>query len=94
MWGGIRDSDDDSATGKASFILFIIFLFITPVIATLIQLAVSRRREYLADASGALLNRNPDALADALLKISGDSKILSKASNAVSYTHLAAKHII
>ncbi|MGB4966311.1 MAG: M48 family metallopeptidase, partial [Microgenomates group bacterium] len=85
MWGGIRDSDDDSATGKASFILFIIFLFITPIIATLIQLAVSRRREYLADASGALLNRNPDALADALLKISGDSKILSKASNATAH---------
>ncbi len=85
MWGGVRDSDDDSASGKASFILFIIFLFITPIIATLIQLAVSRRREYLADASGALLNRNPDALADALLKISGDSKILSKASNATAH---------
>ncbi len=83
LWGG--DSDNDSGSGKFGFILFIIFLFITPIIATLIQLAVSRRREYLADASGALLNRNPDALADALKKIAGDPKVMRTATNATAH---------
>ena len=67
---------------------FIIFLFITPVLATLIQLAITRRREYLADATGALLNRNPDALANALIKISGDSKPLTRASNATAHLYI------
>ena len=81
LWGG----DDDNTGGKLGMIFFILFLFITPLIATLIQLAVSRRREYLADASGALLNRNPDALASALEKISGDTLILKTASNATAH---------
>lgn len=51
-------------------IVFIISLVIAPFIATIIQLAISRKREYLADATGSLLTRNPDALASALNKIS------------------------
>jgi heat shock protein HtpX len=60
-------------------------LLITPLLATLIQLAISRRREFLADASGALLSRNPDALAAALAKISDDPHILHNASNATAH---------
>lgn len=82
MWG---NSDDNSSGRKAGFVLFIIFMFITPIVATLIQLAVSRRREYLADASGALLNRNPDALAAALHKISADPHVMRTASNATAH---------
>lgn len=85
FWGGMRDNDDNGGNSPLGMILFILFLFITPLIATLIQLAVSRKREYLADASGALLNRNPDALADALAKIAGDGHVLRTATNATAH---------
>jgi heat shock protein HtpX len=62
---------------------------ISPIIATIIQLAVSRRREYLADATGAYLTRNPDALADALIKISGDRRPLRTASNATAHLFIS-----
>lgn len=86
FWGGIRSGDNDDDRGsQLGMIVFILFLAVTPIIATLIQLAVSRKREYLADASGALLNRNPDALADALAKISNDPKLLHTATNATAH---------
>lgn len=80
---------DNNREGNAlGLLIFIILLILTPIIATLIQLAVSRRREYLADASGALLNRNPDALANALIKISHDPAILKTASNATAHMYI------
>lgn len=84
LWGGLQE-DEDRRAGAVGLVLFLLFLFITPLLATLIQLAVSRRREYLADASGALLNRNPDALANALSKIAGDPHLLHTASNATAH---------
>lgn len=71
-WGGRRDRDEEGGSkNPIMFILLIVALIITPIVATLIQLAISRRREYLADASGALLTRYPLGLARALEKISG-----------------------
>jgi len=69
MWWG--DSRDDNNRDRSPFfaILFIIVLIITPIVATLIQLAISRKREFLADASGVLITRNPEGLASALEKI-------------------------
>lgn len=80
--------DDRSDSNPLVIILVILLLILTPIISTLIQLAVSRKREYLADASGALLNRNPDALADALIKISHDPAILKTASNATAHMYI------
>jgi heat shock protein HtpX len=72
-WGGLggRDDEDHGGRNPLMFALLIVALIITPIVATLIQLAVSRRREFLADASGALLTRYPEGLARALEKISG-----------------------
>ncbi len=83
FWGG--GDSDDSRGNAIGMVVFIIFLIITPILATLIQLCISRKRELLADATGSLLNRNPDALANALIKISGDPQPLMRASNATAH---------
>jgi heat shock protein HtpX len=57
-------------------------------LATLIQLAISRRREFLADASGALLTRYPEGLANALVKIENDPHQLESASNATAHMYI------
>lgn len=80
-----RDSDDRDNRNPIMLILFILALILMPIAATLIQLAVSRKREFLADASGALLNRNPDALANALIKISDDKHMLRTATASTSH---------
>ena len=64
MFGGNRDSDNKA--GTVLMIVGIILAILAPIFASLIQLAISRKREYLADASGALLTRYPEGLANAL----------------------------
>lgn len=74
LWGGAR-RDRDSGGGNAQLIFIVIGLvlaLLAPFIAQLIKLAISRKREYLADASGAMLTRYPEGLASALEKIKGD----------------------
>jgi len=76
---------DDNKKGNGIFILIALVLAIlAPIVATVIQLAVSRRREFLADADGALLTRYPDGLADALLKIADDRHVLKHANTATA----------
>lgn len=86
FWGG--DRDRDSRGNQIFIIIGLIAAILAPIAATLIQLAVSRRREYLADAAGALLTRYPDGLADALLKIASDPKPLKHASNATAHFYI------
>ena len=86
FWGGFRNDDErDSRTQLFFFVIAIILAIIAPIIASLIQLAVSRKRELLADASGALLTRYPEGLASALEKISKDPRPLKTASNATAH---------
>ena len=66
----------------------IVLAILAPIIGTLIQLAISRRREFLADASSALLTRYPDALASALLKISQDREPLEVANKATAHLYI------
>ncbi|MBI1838967.1 MAG: M48 family metallopeptidase, partial [Candidatus Colwellbacteria bacterium] len=74
FWGGIRNRDNDRGNaGTVIFIFAIALSILAPIAATLMQLAISRKREFLADASGALLTRYPEGLAKALEKISMDS---------------------
>jgi len=88
-WGGStrRRSDRDSSGGGAGWIALIglVLAILAPLAATLIQLAVSRRREYLADAEGAVLTRYPDGLADALEKIAADPEPLHSANKATAH---------
>jgi heat shock protein HtpX len=70
FWGGVRGrSNDNSGAGVILLVFSIIAIILAPIAAQLIELAISRRREYLADASGALLTRYPEGLASALQKI-------------------------
>src|SRR2546429_1796612 len=91
FWGG-RGRDRDRGGGGAAAILLIVALVLavlTPIIAQLIQLAVSRQREYMADASGALLTRYPAGLANALRKIAADKDALEVANKATAPLYIA-----
>jgi heat shock protein HtpX len=88
MWGGLNRDRDDRNSGNLQAIFLIIGIvlaILSPVVATIIQLAVSRKRELLADASGVLLTRYPEALASALEKLSNDPHSLKSASNATAH---------
>ncbi len=89
FFGGRRRSNNDN--NQVSAILAIaglILAILSPIAATLIQLAISRRREYLADASGALLTRYPEGLASALRKIASDQEPLETANNATAHLYI------
>jgi len=79
---------DDNRAGGLMMVVALIMAILAPIIATLIQLSISRKREFLADASGALLTRNPDALAEALLKISTDKEPLEVANKATAHLYI------
>ncbi len=88
LWGGGRHSD--SKQGNAIMaVLAIAAIVLAPLAAKLIQLAVSRRREYLADASGALLTRYPEGLAGALEKIGGYAAPLRSANVATAHLFIS-----
>lgn len=87
LGGGRRSKDSDSASGIISLIAIILTL-LSPIIAQLIQLAISRRREYLADASSAKLTRQPGALASALRKLSADTEPLEAANKATAHLYI------
>lgn len=86
--GGNRDRESGQL-GVIIFAVGFVFLLLSPLFATLIQLAVSRRREYAADASGALLTRYPDGLANALEKIAHDQEPLEVANKATAHLYIA-----
>lgn len=87
-WGGGR-SRDDGEGGNILAIVGIVFIVLSPIIATLIQLAISRKREYLADASGALLTRYPEGLASALAKIQAYGRPMRTANNATAHMYIS-----
>lgn len=86
IWGG-RNRDNNS--NPIMSVIAIVLAIITPIVAQIIQLAISRQREYLADASGALLTRYPEGLASALEKISHDEEPLEVANNATASLYFA-----
>ena len=90
LWYGGNRRDRESSNAQSIFLFIgIILAVLSPIIATLIQLAVSRKREFLADASGALLTRYPEGLASALEKIARDKEALEAANNATAHLYIS-----
>jgi len=85
---GRRNSRDSS--GLIMMLLGVIAAILAPIAATLIRLAISRKREFLADASGALLTRYPEGLARALEKISNDPTPLKTANTSTSHLYISS----
>ncbi len=89
MFGGGRRRDDREG-GGVLLILGIVGMILAPIVASLIQLAISRRREYLADASGALVTRFPEGLARALEKIASYGAPMRHASTATAHLYISS----
>jgi len=91
-WGGGRKKDNDQGSGQIQIIMFaagIVLALLSPLIAQLIQLAISRRREFLADASGVAMTKNPEGLIKALEKISQDKEPLEAANKATAHLYFS-----
>ncbi len=88
-WGGMGRDEEREQRNPFMLIFVIVVLILTPIVATLIQLAVSRRREFLADASGVLLTRYPEGLVRALEKISADPHVLKTATTSTAHLFIA-----
>lgn len=86
--GGRRDSRDSS--GAVLLVLGILAAILAPLAASLIKLAISRKREFLADATGALLTRYPEGLARALEKISQDQNPMRVANNSMAHLFISS----
>ncbi len=89
FYGGGRRKRDSRGSGGILILLGIIGAVLAPLVATLIRSAISRKREFLADASGALLTRYPEGLARALEKISQDKNSLRRADNSSAHLYIA-----
>lgn len=88
LWGG-RGRDDNERSNPALMIIAVAFIVLAPIVATLLQLAISRKREFLADASGALLTRYPEGLANALRKIGSYQAPMRRANNATAHLFIS-----
>jgi len=88
VWFKGRDREDRGNSQAIFMLIGIVLAILSPIIATLIQLAISRKREFLADASGVLLTRYPEGLASALEKISRDREPLEAANNATAHLYI------
>ncbi len=90
FWGGSRDDDNNSSSSGLFMVLGIVAAILAPLVATLIQLAISRKREYLADATGALTTRYPEGLASALEKIAAHGSVLKRQNTSTAHLFFAS----
>jgi len=86
IFGG---GDNDRNKNPILMIVAVVLIVLSPIVATLIQLAISRKREFLADASGALLTRYPEGLASALQKIGSYAQPMRRANNATAHLYIS-----
>lgn len=89
FWGRIKDNDDDNNKANGFLMLLgLIFLILSPIFGTLMQLALSRKREYLADSTAVEFTRNPDGLISALQKLENDPNELETANSATANMYI------
>ena len=86
--GGRRNQDDRNSSGAIFLVLGFAFAILSPIIAQIIQLAISRRREFLADASSIKLTRQPSGLISALKKLGADKEPLEAANKATAHLYI------
>ena len=90
FWGGPRRGRDNDNNGNPILMLIgLIFLILSPIFGKLMQLAISRKREFLADATAIQFTRNPDGLISALEKISDDPNELKSANKSTENMYIA-----
>lgn len=87
MWwgGGGGDRDRGGGLGLPFALIGLLLLIVSPIVAQLLQFAISRQREYLADADGVFLTRHPDGLINALQKLQADQTVVRSASRATAH---------
>jgi heat shock protein HtpX len=89
LWGG-KSNEDRGNAGAILIIVGLVLAILAPIIAQLIHLAISRRREYLADADAAIMTRYPKGLADALKKIKEDpDPLVDTANKATAHLYIS-----
>ena len=88
FWGRGRDNDRESSGNPILMLIGLICLILAPIFGQLMQLALSRRREFLADASAVELTRNPDGLISALQKLDSDTHQLKTANNSTAHMYI------
>ena len=89
FWGGGNSDSEEGGNSSVFMILAVVSAILAPFVASMIQLAVSRRREYLADATGALTTRYPEGLASALEKIGQAGSTLQKQNTSTAHLFFA-----
>ncbi|MFZ5392448.1 MAG: M48 family metallopeptidase [Patescibacteria group bacterium] len=87
---GLGGSGSRKKGGSLIFIIGLIFIIVSPFVARFLQMFLSRKREYLADAEAALLTRYPEGLASALEKLSAQEKMLSNVNNALNHLYIVS----
>ena len=88
FWGGLKDRDSDSKANGILMLIGLIFLILSPIFGSLMQLALSRKREFLADTTAVEFTRNPDGLISALEKLENDPNELEVANNATANMYI------
>ena len=88
FWGGMKDRDSDSKANGILMLVGLIFLILAPIFGSLMQLALSRKREFLADSTAVEFTRNPDGLISALEKLENDPNQLETANNATANMYI------
>lgn len=88
FWGGMKDNDSDSKANGILMLIGLIFLILSPIFGSLMQLALSRKREFLADSTAVEFTRNPDGLISALEKLENDPNQLETANNATANMYI------
>lgn len=88
FWGGLRDNDSDNKGNGILMLIGLVLLILSPIFGTLMQLALSRKREFLADSTAVELTRNPDGLISALQKLESDPNELETANSATANMYI------